>query len=80
MDVTCLTPDEKRINYPKAFVVLKGEEPNKDHITEEILQICREELPAYMVPDEIEYRAELPRTPRGKIDYRELERESRVKS
>ena len=70
-------PDETRINYPKAFVVLKGEEPKKDRITEEILQICREELPAYMVPDEIEYRADLPRTPRGKIDYRELEKESR---
>ncbi|MBQ9248843.1 MAG: acyl--CoA ligase [Oscillospiraceae bacterium] len=68
-------PDEKRINYPKAFVVLKKEELNKNRITEEILQICREELPNYMVPDGIEYRSELPRTPRGKIDYRELERE-----
>ena len=42
-------------------------------ITEEILKTCREELPDYMVPDEIEYRSELPRTPRGKIDYRALE-------
>ena len=67
-------PDETRINYPKAFVVLKGEAWNKDHITEEILKICREELPDYMVPDEIEYCSDLPRTPRGKIDYRTLEK------
>lgn len=71
-------PDETRINYPKAFVVLKDEESDKNRIKEEILNICREELPAYMVPDEIEYRSDLPRTPRGKIDYRELERESRA--
>lgn len=71
-------PDETRINYPKAFVVLKDEESDKNRIKEEILNICREELPAYMVPDEIEYRSDLPRTPHGKIDYRELERESRA--
>ncbi len=62
-----------RINYPKAFVVPKDEKPEKKRITKEILQICREELPDYMVPDEIEYRSELPRTPRGKVDYRALE-------
>ncbi len=67
-------PDEARINYPKAFVVLKNEDRDREQIREEILQICREELPDYMVPDEIEYRSELPRTPRGKIDYRALEK------
>ena len=66
-------PDEKRINYPKAYVVLKDEKTDKNLITEELLQICRKNLPDYMVPDEIEYRSELPRTSRGKIDFRALE-------
>lgn len=43
------------------------------HLTVEILAFCRDKLPGYMIPDEIEYCAELPRTNRGKIDYRALE-------
>ena len=39
----------------------------------EILDICRKNLPEYMIPDEIEFLNELPRTARGKIDYRALE-------
>jgi len=42
----------------------------------EILNICREVLPAYMVPECVEFRTELPHTERGKVDYRALERES----
>lgn len=42
-------------------------ENNKD------LVICRENLPEYMVPEEISFVEEMPRTPRGKIDYRALE-------
>ena len=70
-------PDEVRINYPKAFVVLK---PGKDRavVKNEILDVCRQNLPEYMVPDEIEYRTELPRTQRGKIDYRKLEAEAKT--
>ena len=69
-------PDEERINYPKAFLVTKAGVTKDEALTEDILRLCRDKLPAYMVPDEIEYRSDLPRTPRGKIDYRELERES----
>ena len=71
-------PDEKRINYPKAFVVTKPGMTENEALTEELLHLCRDQLPAYMVPDEIEYRRDLPRTPRGKIDYRELERENKA--
>lgn len=75
VDLCCVVgiPDQMRINYPKAFVVLKEKGLDNNNITEEIRQICRENLPDYMVPDEIEYRDDLPRTPRGKIDYRALE-------
>lgn len=65
--------DEERINYPKAFVVTKAGVAGDEALTEELLRLCRDQLPGYMVPDEIEYRSDLPRTPRGKIDYRALE-------
>ena len=42
-------------------------------ISEELLSICKENLPSYMVPEEFVYLKDLPRTPRGKIDYRVLE-------
>lgn len=67
-------PDEIRINYPKAFVVLeKGQEPSEAK-KEEIIQTCKAVLPEYMIPDEIEFRDNLPRTERGKVDYRALEK------
>jgi acyl-coenzyme A synthetase/AMP-(fatty) acid ligase len=35
---------------------------------EEILDHCRRQLPAYMVPDVVEFREALPRTSNGKVD------------
>lgn len=35
---------------------------------EDVLDHCRRWLPSYMVPDGIEFRAELPRTSTGKVD------------
>lgn len=66
-------PDEIRINCPVVFVVCKADAGNQEQITEEILALCRKELPDYMVPEAVIYRDDLPRTPRGKIDYRALE-------
>lgn len=71
--------DEARINYAKVYVVLaKGYEAN-EKLTNEILAICHEKLPEYMVPEEIVYRKDLPRTDRGKVDYRALEKEAENK-
>ena len=67
-------PDAERINYPKAFVVLRNDIVQSEAVTEEILHFCREELPEYMVPEVVEYVDDLPRTERGKIDYRALEK------
>ena len=72
-------PDEERINYPKAFVVTKADVIKDDALTNELLRLCRDTLPGYMVPEEIEYRSDLPRTPRGKIDYRALQEMSEEK-
>ena len=66
-------PDEKRINYPKAFVVLKQGVIKSDTTKQSIIDTCKSLLPDYMIPEEIEFRNDLPRTPRGKVDYRTLE-------
>lgn len=65
-------PDKERIHYPKAFIVLKSE-ADADLAKSEILEICKRNLPEYMVPEEIVFIDEMPRTPRGKIDFRVLE-------
>ena len=47
-----------------------------EETTNSIIEFCKSKLPGYMVPVAIEYRNALPRTPRGKIDYRVLEEEA----
>lgn len=69
-------PDKQRINYPKAFVVLKQGVAAFDAEKRNIINACKELLPDYMIPEEIEFRDHLPRTTRGKIDYRALEQET----
>ncbi len=66
-------PDEVRINYPVAFVVLQPYVWDKEKASMDIMALCRKELPDYMVPEKIEFRNNLPRTARGKIDFRQLE-------
>ena len=77
VELSCVigVPHEIRINYPKAFVVLKDGIPQSKEIRESIINSCKSALPDYMIPDEIVFRSDLPRTPRGKVDYRALERE-----
>ena len=77
VDISCVigVPHETRINYPKAFVVLKEGIPQSDDVKQSIINGCKELLPDYMIPEEIEFRTDLPRTSRGKVDYRALEQE-----
>lgn len=65
--------DEHRVNIPKSFIVLNEVGSDIDKIKSEITSLCNEELPEYMVPEEIEIIDVVPRTPRGKVDYRALE-------
>ncbi len=69
-------PDDNRINYPKAIVVLKDGFLDNESTKQSIIKTCKSLLPDYMVPNEIECRKELPRTDRGKVDYRILEQEA----
>ncbi len=65
-------PDAYRGESVKAWVVLKeGEQLS----AEELRAYCKEQLAAYKVPTEIEFRDELPKTTVGKILRRKLKDE-----
>jgi acetyl-CoA synthetase len=66
------SPDERRGNVVKAFVVLAaGHEPS-DELAEEIKAYVREHLSAYAYPRRIEFVSDLPKTLTGKIRRIEL--------
>jgi len=69
-------PDIERMNYPRAYVILNESYYDAPELTNSLIKHCQDKLPEYMIPEEIVYRNELPRTSRGKVDYRELKRES----
>lgn len=75
VDLCCAVgvPDPVRNLIPKVYVVVKEGTEADDTLTSELVDICKDCLPEYMVPEYIEYLAELPRTDRGKVDYRALE-------
>ena len=75
VDICCVIgiPDDDRVNYAKAVIVLKEGTSATDELTSELLGHCKKNLPEYMLPEEIEYLSDLPRTARGKIDYKSLE-------
>ncbi len=66
------SPDERRGNVVKAFIVLAaGVEPH-DGLADEIKAFVRERLSAYAYPRRIEFVADLPKTLTGKIRRIEL--------
>ncbi len=65
-------PDAYRGETVKAWVVLQ---PGATLTAEQLREHCKENLAAYKVPTEIEFREELPKTTVGKILRRELVRE-----
>jgi acetyl-CoA synthetase len=71
------SPDERRGEIVKAFIVLaEGHEPT-DALADEIKTHVRERHSAYAYPREIEFVSDLPKTLTGKIrrvELREAER------
>ncbi|MGH8675726.1 MAG: long-chain-fatty-acid--CoA ligase [Burkholderiales bacterium] len=61
-------PDEKSGEVPKVFVVKK--DPGLTEAA--VLEYCRKNLTGYKMPKYIEFRADLPKTPVGKILRRAL--------
>lgn len=60
-------PDPERTEVVKAFIILaKGLEPTA-HLAEELSQFVKKRLSAHAYPRLVEFVAELPKTPSGKI-------------
>jgi acetyl-CoA synthetase len=81
--VLVASPDPKRGDVVKAFIVLaEGHEPS-DATADEIKRFVRERHSAYAYPREVEFVADLPKTLTGKIrrvELREAERERKRSS
>ncbi|HEY2160891.1 MAG TPA: AMP-binding protein [Solirubrobacteraceae bacterium] len=61
------SPDERRGNVVKAFVVLSAGQAPSDELAEEIKSFVRERHSAYAYPRKLEFVTELPKTLTGKI-------------
>jgi acetyl-CoA synthetase len=66
------SPDERRGNVVKAFIVLAKGHEGSDELVQEIQRFVRERLSAYAYPRRIEFVDELPKTLTGKIRRIEL--------
>jgi acetyl-CoA synthetase len=60
-------PDPERTEIVKAFVVLSDKYAPSDELAEELRQYVRKRLSLHSYPREIEFVAELPKTPSGKL-------------
>jgi len=69
-------PDESQGERVRAYVALRDPDAGGDALGEELIAHCRERLIKWSCPREVEFRAELPLTKIGKIDYRALEAEA----
>ena len=66
------SPDERRGNVVKAFIVLAEGKEGSDELVDEIKAFVRGRLSAYAYPRKIEFVDELPKTLTGKIRRIEL--------
>ena len=57
----------------RLFELNEGCTPSEE-LKADIINFCKGKLPDYQIPDEIEFCDALPRTDRGKVDYRALEK------
>ncbi len=69
-------PHPTKGEFIKAYVVLKAGQQATDR---QIMDFCRENLSAYMVPKEVEIRDELPKSLIGKVLRRTLREEEEAK-
>jgi len=72
-------PDEAQVERVKAYVVLRDPALANRETEAAIVAWCRERLIKWSCPREVEFRADLPKTRIGKIDYRALVTEHMAK-
>jgi acetyl-CoA synthetase len=72
------SPDERRGNVVKAFVVLAAGHEESDELAEDIKSFVRDHLSAYAYPRVIEFVPDLPKTLTGKIRRIELRQQEQT--
>ncbi len=72
-------PDEKLIQKVKAFVVLKDQKKEGVEMEKELINFCQQNLLKWSCPREIEFSKQLPKTLVGKIDFKILEEQEKIK-
>ena len=74
--VGCTDKDHVQGRLPFVYVVLDPAcDKKKRQIIKELRQLCMEELPEYVQPVGYKFISEMPFTPIGKVNYRQLEEE-----
>ena len=68
-------PDPAQVERVHAFVVLKDPAQANADTERALIEHCRAQLIKWSCPREIEFRAELPKTRVGQIDYRSLQQQ-----
>lgn len=68
-------PDSYKMQKVKVFVTLKQGYTPSDETKENILKHCKQYIPKYAMPYDVEFRDTLPTTLVGKVAYRVLEEE-----
>jgi long-chain acyl-CoA synthetase len=68
-------PDDAQVERVKAYVVLKDPAKANDETANALIEHCRQNLIKWSCPREIEFRAELPKTRVGKVDFKVLVQE-----
>ena len=72
-------PSKEFGSSPEAHVVLKENKIEEwKRIKEELIELCKEELPDYSQPVDYIVEEELPLTVVGKVDYKKLEKKRRI--
>lgn len=69
-----------KVQVPKAFIVLKEGISATKKVKDEIKALCKENIAAYSLPYDYEFRKSLPTTKIGKVAYTELMKEEKEKS
>ena len=73
-------PDPIRQEEVKALIVLKSPATPENLPPEEIWNFCEERLAPFKIPRYLEHRAELPKTPRSKIQKGLLRAEAKTQT
>lgn len=69
-------PHKRKMEVPKAFIVLKNKRKKKELVTLELMMLCKKNLPKYAWPTDYEYMDSLPTTRVGKIDFTKLQKDT----